>query len=61
MNQLILLQGEDAAQTKLWLETLQFYTQNLGSWRKRRKGLANIEVDPNLLSPEGAAGGGEAD
>ncbi len=42
------LQGDDADQTKMWFQTLQFYTQSLGGWRKRRKGLANIMVDPKV-------------
>ena len=33
----------------MWFQTLQFYTQSLGGWRKRRKGLANIMVDPKVL------------
>ena len=32
----------------MWFQTLQFYTQSLGGWRKRRKGLANIMVDPKV-------------
>ena len=34
----------------MWFKTLQFYTQCLGGWRKRRKGLGNIMIDPNLVS-----------
>lgn len=34
----------------MWFKTLQFYTQCLGGWRKRRKGLGNIMIDPNLVT-----------
>ena len=40
----------------MWFKSLQFYTQCLGGWRKRRKGLANIMIDPNIVSPSTAAG-----
>ena len=53
----------------MWFKTLQFYTQCLGGWRKRRKGLANIMIDTKLVSAasamtlestdEGAAGSAE--
>ena len=39
----------------MWFKSLQFYTQCLGGWRKRRKGLANIMIDPNIVSPSTAA------
>ena len=39
----------------MWFKTLQFYTQCLGGWRKRRKGLANIMIDPNLVSAVAAS------
>ena len=52
------LQGDDAEQTRLWFQTLQFYSQSLGGWRKRRKGLGNIMIDPNLISPAGEGEGG---
>ena len=32
----------------MWFKTLQFYTQCLGGWRKRRKALGNIMIDPNV-------------
>ena len=38
----------------MWFKTLQFYTQCLGGWRKRRKGLANIMIDPNLINSTAA-------
>ena len=38
----------------MWFKSLQFYTQCLGGWRKRRKGLANIMIDPNIVSPSTA-------
>ena len=41
----------------MWFKSLQFYTQCLGGWRKRRKGLANIMIDPNIVSPSTAAAG----
>ena len=34
----------------MWFQTLQFCSQSLGGWRKRRKGLANIMIDPNLVA-----------
>lgn len=42
--------GEESGDTQLWFRTLQFYTQSLGGWRKRRKGLANIMIDPNVAA-----------
>jgi len=45
-------QADDAEQTRLWFQTLQFYTQSLGGWRRRRKGLANIMVDPKVVPPQ---------
>ena len=38
------LQAEDAERTDLWLRHLQYLAQRLGSWRKRRNGLANIMI-----------------
>ena len=49
------LQGEEPEDTMMWFKTLQFYTQCLGGWRKRRKGLANIMIDPNLVSAAASA------
>lgn len=46
------LQGEDPDQTDTWFEILQFYSQSMGGWRKRRKGLGNIVIDPNLVVPQ---------
>ena len=37
----------------MWFKTLQFYTQCLGGWRKRRKALGNIMVDPKFGAPTG--------
>ena len=34
----------------MWFKTLQFYTQCLGGWRKRRKALGNIMIDPNVVT-----------
>ena len=34
----------------MWFKTLQFYTQCLGGWRKRRKALGNIMIAPNALT-----------
>ena len=45
------LQGEDPELTKVWFQALQFYTQSLGGWRKRRKGLGHIVIDSKLVSP----------
>ena len=44
------MQGEEPEDTMMWFKSLQFYTQCLGGWRKRRKGLANIMIDPNVVS-----------
>ena len=44
----MLLQAEDGSMTGAWLRALQFYSQSLGGWRRRRRGLANIMVDPSL-------------
>jgi hypothetical protein len=52
------LQGEEPEDTMMWFKTLQFYTQCLGGWRKRRKGLANIMIDPNLVSAVAASEAG---
>ena len=49
------MQGEEPEDTMMWFKTLQFYTQCLGGWRKRRKGLANIMIDPNLVSAVAAS------
>ena len=48
--ELLQWQGEESGDTQLWFRTLQFYTQSLGGWRKRRKGLANIMIDPNVAA-----------
>ncbi|TRY62219.1 hypothetical protein TCAL_03186 [Tigriopus californicus] len=56
--------GDDPESTKMWFKTLQFYTQCLGGWRKRRKGLGNIMVDPNYVPSTGdnpSASGGSSD
>ena len=39
---LFCVQGEDSGVTQAWFHTLQLYSQSLGGWRRRRKGLANI-------------------
>ena len=39
----------------MWFKSLQFYTQCLGGWRKRRKGLANIMIDPNVVTSSSIA------
>jgi len=43
--------GEETGDTQLWFKTLQFYTQSLGGWRRRRKALGNIMIDPNVSPP----------
>ena len=45
-----IFQGEEPEDTMMWFKTLQFYTQCLGGWRRRRKGLANIMIDPNVAA-----------
>merc|ERR1711879_764145 len=52
--------GEEPEDTMMWFKTLQFYTQCLGGWRKRRKGLANIMIDPNLVSAAASSAQSEA-
>ena len=42
------LQADEANMTATWYQALQFYSQCLGGWRRRRKGLGNIMVDPSL-------------
>ena len=49
-----IFQGEEPEDTMMWFKTLQFYTQCLGGWRRRRKGLANIMIDPNLINSTAA-------
>ena len=43
-----ILQADEANMTATWYQALQFYSQCLGGWRRRRKGLGNIMVDPSL-------------
>lgn len=40
--------AEDSSMTGTWFQALQFYSQCLGGWRRRRRGLGNIMVDPSL-------------
>jgi len=47
--------GEEPEDTMMWFKSLQFYTQCLGGWRKRRKGLANIMIDPNVVTSSSIA------
>jgi hypothetical protein len=47
--------GEEPEDTMMWFKSLQFYTQCLGGWRKRRKWRYNIMIDPNIVSPSTAA------
>ena len=41
-------QAEESNMTGAWFRALQYYSQCLGGWRKRRRGLANIMVDPGM-------------
>jgi len=42
----LLFKADDPAMTTTWFQTLQLYSQSLGGWRRRRRGMANIMVDP---------------
>ena len=46
--QVAIFQAEDGSMTGTWYQALQFYSQCLGGWRRRRRGLGNIMVDPSL-------------
>merc|ERR1711994_218918 len=50
-----IFKADEANMTATWYQALQFYSQCLGGWRRRRKGLGNIMVDPNLVSSTAAA------
>ena len=41
-------QAEESSMTGTWFRALQYYSQCLGGWRKRRRGLPNIMVDPGV-------------
>ena len=41
-----MFQAESPALTQTWFQTLQLYSRSLGGWRRRRRGLGNIMVDP---------------
>ena len=41
-------QAEESGMTGTWFRALQYYSQCLGGWRRRRQGLANIMVDPGV-------------
>jgi len=43
-----IFKADEANMTATWYQALQFYSQCLGGWRRRRKGLGNIMVDPSL-------------
>merc|ERR1711994_838089 len=45
-----IFKGEESVDTEMWFKTLQFYTQSLGGWRRRRKALGNIMIDPNVAA-----------
>ncbi|KAF0291089.1 Myosin-M heavy chain [Amphibalanus amphitrite] len=40
----LIVKAEDGDRTDLWLRHLQYLAQRLGTWRKRRNGLANIMI-----------------
>lgn len=40
-----LLQAEDGTKTKQWYAQLQYHSQGMGTWRKRRNALANIMIN----------------
>lgn len=39
------IKGEDDERTKRWCKQLQYHSQGLGCWRKRRNALANIMIN----------------
>lgn len=38
-------QAEDGSKTKQWYSQLQYHSQGMGTWRKRRNALANIMIN----------------
>ncbi|XP_065206879.1 uncharacterized protein RhoGEF64C [Planococcus citri] len=40
-----IFKGEDEERTKQWYKQLQYHSQGLGCWRKRRNALANIMIN----------------
>ena len=42
-------QAEESSMTGTWFRALQYYSQCLGGWRRRRRGLPNIMVDPGVV------------
>merc|ERR1712038_2035173 len=40
--------AEESSMTGTWFRALQYYSQCLGGWRRRRRGLPNIMVDPGV-------------
>jgi hypothetical protein len=38
-------QAEDGTKTKQWYGQLQYHSQGMGAWRKRRNALANIMIN----------------
>jgi len=41
--------AEESSMTGTWFRALQYYSQCLGGWRRRRRGLPNIMVDPGVV------------
>ena len=46
---LTFIQAEESSMTGTWFRALQYYSQCLGGWRRRRRGLPNIMVDPGVV------------
>lgn len=43
------VQAEDGARTKQWYAQLQYHSQGMGAWRKRRNALANIMINGMMM------------
>lgn len=43
------IQAEDSARTKQWYTQLQYHSQGMGAWRKRRNALANIMINGMMM------------
>lgn len=39
------LQAENSMETREWLKQLRYHAKDLGSWRRRRNGMANIMIN----------------
>ncbi|KAG4071185.1 hypothetical protein HA402_001175 [Bradysia odoriphaga] len=44
-----IFKAEDGARTKQWYAQLQYHSQGMGAWRKRRNALANIMINGMMM------------